>query len=154
MANEEKEFLTRRLQIIEEKLGNPNKYDVDDSGGFHFRIEVSPKIEYALIREARILEKLSMEVKEGKIQHALILWRKLLGQEYKKHKEHYRDMQEAYDSWLQYPWPTRIDIPEPPLPPDCEVIDRQGHTWVVDDELLSVFDDVLKRLQNWISTDD
>lgn len=154
MVNEEKEFLIRRLQIVEEKLGHPNKYDVDDSGGFHFRIEVSPKIEYALIREARILEKLSMVVEEGKIQRALILWRKLLGQEYKKHKEHYHDMQEVYDSWLQYPWPTRIDIPEPPLPPDCEVTDRQGHTWVVDDELLSVFDDVLKRLGKWIATDD
>ena len=154
MASEEKEFVSRRLQIVEEKLGHPNKYDVDDSGGFHFRIEVSPSIEYALVREARILEKLTTEVKEGKIRHALISWRKSLGGEFKKHKEHYHDMQEAYDAWLQYPWPTRIDIPEPPQPPECEVTDRQGQTWLVDHELLSVFEDVLQRLEKWMMTDD
>ena len=154
MASTEKEFVLRRLQIVEEKLGLPNKYEVDESGGFHHRLEVSANVEYALIREARILEKLSTEVEEGKIQRALIAWRKLLGEEFKKHKEHYRDMQEAHDAWMKYPWPTRINIPEPPTPPDCEVTDRQGHTWSVDDDLLKVFDDVLKRLEKWMSTDD
>jgi len=154
MASTEKEFVLRRLQIVEEKLRLPNKYEVDESGGFHHRLEVSANVEYALIREARILEKLSIEVEEGKIQHALIIWRKLLGEEFKKHKEHYRDMQEAHDAWIKYPWPTRINIPEPPTPPDCEVTDRQGHTWAVDNDLLKVFDDVLKRLEKWVSTDD
>lgn len=154
MANEEKDFVNRRLQIVEEELGYPDKYDVDEKGGFHHRIEVAPNIEYALVREARILEKLSLEVKEGKIQRALISWRQLLGEDFKKHKEYYHDMQEAHDVWLQYSWPTRIDIPEPPIPPDCEVTDRQGHTWVVDDGLLNVFDDVVKRLEKWITTDD
>lgn len=154
MANEEKEFVTRRLQIIEEKLGHPGKYDVDEKGGFHLRLEVAPNIEYSLIREARILEKLSNEVEEGKIQQALTSWRKLLGNEYRKHKEYYRDMQEVYEAWLKYPWPTRIEIPEPPLPPDCEIADRHGHTWIVDDELLNVFDDLVKRLEKWMTTDD
>ncbi len=152
--SQEKEFVIRRFEIVEEKLGQPNKYDVDETGGFHHRIEVSPNVEYALIREARILEKLSLEVEEGKIRHALISWRKLLGKEFKKHTDYYHDIQEAHDAWLQYPRPTRIEIPEPPTPPDCEVTDRQGHTWVVDDELLSVFDDVLKRLEKWMTTDD
>lgn len=154
MANEEKEFVNRRLQIIEEKLGYPNKYDVDEKGGLHHRIEVAPNVEYALVREARILEKLSIEVEEGKIQRALISWRQLLGGDLKKHKEHYHDMQEAHNAWRQYPWPTRIDIPEPPIPPDCEVTDRQGHTWVVDDGLLGVFEDVVRRLEKWMTTDD
>lgn len=154
MASLEKEFVNRRLQIVEEKLGHPNKYDVDETGGFHHRIEFAPNVEYALIREARILEKLLVEVDEGKIHRALVSWRKILGEEFKKHKEHYHDMQEAHDAWLQYPWPTRIEIPEPLIPPNCEVTDRQGHTWVVDDELLSVFDDILKRLEKWMSTDD
>lgn len=153
MASLEKEFVNRRLQIVEEKLGHLIKYDVDETGGFHHRIEVAPNVEYALIREARILEKLSLEVEEGKIHRALGLWRKTLGEEFKKHKEHFHDMQEAHDAWLQYPWPTRIEIPEPPIPPNCEVTDRQGHAWVVDDELLSVFDDLQKRLEKWISTD-
>ena len=154
MATTEKEFVLRRLQIIEEKLGLPNKYEVDESGGFHHRLEVSANVEYALIREARILEKLSVEVEESKIHRALTVWRKLLGEEFKKHKEHYHAMQEAHDAWMKYPWPTRINIPEPPTPPDCEVTDRQGHTWAVDDELLNVFDDVSKRLEKWMSTDD
>jgi len=154
VASLEKEFVSRRLQIVEEKLGHPNKYDVDETGGFHHRLEVAPSVEYALIREARILEKLSLEVEEGKINRALGSWRKVLGEEFKKHKEHYHDMQEAHDTWLQYPWPTRIEIPEPPIPPNCEVTDRQGHTWVVDDELITVFEDILKRLEKWMSTDD
>ena len=154
MTNKEKEFVLRRLQIVEEKLGLPNKYEVDESGGFHHRLEVSANVEYALIREARILEKLSAEVEEGKIRRALVGWRKLLGEEFKKHKEHYHDMQEAHDAWMKYPWPTRINIPEPPMPPDCEVTDRQGHTWAVDNELLNVFDDMSKRLEKWMSTDD
>jgi hypothetical protein len=154
MPSQEKEFITRRLQIIDEKLGHPNKYDVDDSGGFHHRIEVSPQVEYALIREARILEKLSLEVDDGKVQKALISWRKLLGEEFRKHKEYYNDMQEAHNAWLQYPWPIRVEMPEPPIPPDCEVTDRQGHTWVVDDELLDVFENITKRLEKWMSVDD
>lgn len=154
MTSLEKEFINRRLQIVEEKLGHPNKFDVDETGGFHHRLEVVPNVEYALIREARILEKLSLEVEEGKIHRALISWRKLLGEEFKKHKDYYHDMQEAHDAWLQYPWTTRIDIPEPPTPPNCEITDRQGHTWVVDDELLSVVDDMVKRLEKWMATDD
>ena len=154
MASTEKEFVSRRLQIVEEKFNIPNKYEVDESGGFHHRLEASANVEYALVREARILEKLTNEVEEGKIQRALITWQKLLGEEFKKHKEHYHNMQEAHDSWMKYPWTTRINIPEPPIPPDCEVMDRQGHTWAVDNELLKVFDDMLKRLKKWMSTDD
>lgn len=154
MPSQEKEFVNRRLKIVEEKLGYPSKYEVDETGGFHHRIEVSPQVEYSLIREARILEKLSLEVEEGKIRRALISWRKLLGEAFKKHKELYHNMQEAHDAWLQYPWPTRIEIPEPPIPPDCEVTDRQGHAWVVDDELLNVFDDITKRFEKWITVDD
>lgn len=154
MASLEKEFINRRLQIVEVKLGHPSKYDVDETGGFHHRIEVAPDVEYALIREARILEKLSLEVEEAKIHRALISWRKILGEEFKKHKDYYHDVQEAHDAWLRYPWPTRIEIPEPPIPPNCEVTDRQGHTWVVDDELLNVFDDIAKRLEKWMTTDD
>jgi hypothetical protein len=139
---------------VGENLGHLSKYEVDETGGFHHRIEVSSQIEYALIREGRILEKLSLEAEEGNIKCALISWRKLLGEEFRKHKEHYLDMQEAHDAWLQYPWPTRIEIPEPPIPPDCEATDRQGHDWIVDDELLNVFDDVTKRLEKWMMADD
>jgi len=153
VTSQEKEFIARRLQIIEENLGHANKYEVDEKGGFHHRIEVSPIIEYALIREARLLEKLSDEVEDGKIRQAIVLWQERLSKEFIKHKEYYRDMQEAHEAWLQYPWPTRIKIPEPPIPPDCEVTDRQGHTWVIDDDLLKVFDDVLERLGKWLATD-
>ena len=154
MDNDEKEFITKRLQIIEDKLGRPSQFDIDDKGGFHLRIEVSPTVEYALIREARILEKLNNEVKEGKIQVALVSWRKFLSQEFRKHKEFFSQMQEAYDEWLKYPWPTRINIPEPPQPPNCEVLDKDGYTWVVDGQLIKVFDDVIERLDKWTSTND
>lgn len=126
MASLEKEFVNRRLQIVEEKLGYPNKYDVDETGGFHHRIEVAPNIEYALVREARILEKLSLEVEEGKIHHALTSWRKKLGEEFKKHKDYYHDMQEAHDVWLRYPWPTRIEIPDLRYHPTVKSLIERG----------------------------
>jgi hypothetical protein len=154
LENEEKEFVVRRLQILEEKLKQPSKFDIDSRGGVHLRIDFSPNVEHSLLREARILEKLLSEVNEGKIKHALMTWHKLLGEELKKHKEYYHKMQEAYDAWLQYPWSTRIEIPEPPHPPDCEITDRNGNSWIIGDELLSVFDDLLKRLEKWMITDD
>jgi hypothetical protein len=163
MTCEEKEFVARRLQIVEEDLGHlkkydvdgiKKKYDVDDDGALHFRTEVPPTVEYALVREARILEKLTTEVDEGKVRRALVAWQHLLGGQFKKHNEHYQGMQEVYESWLRLPWPTRVDRPEPPQPPDCEVTDQQGHTWLVDHQLLDVFDDLLQRLDRWMTTNE
>jgi ribosome-associated translation inhibitor RaiA len=154
MTELEKEFVAQRLSIVERKLETHSEFDIDGKGGFHLRLDVSPTVEYSLIREARVLEKLGTEVSEGKIRQALISWRKLLEMELRKHKEKYRTMQEIHDDWLRLPWSKRINTPEPPQPPDCEITDRQGHTWHVEKELLDVFDDMVERLDKWMMVDD
>ncbi len=150
----EKEFLVRRLRIVEENLNKHKEYDIDEQGAFHFRFGPNPQREHALVREAHLLEKLISQVQEEKISRALELWSKSLAEKLGIHREYYRDAQEAYDAWLRLPFPTRIEIPEPPHPPDLEVSDVNGTTWVVDEKLLNVFDDIEERLQKWMASDD
>ena len=114
----------------------------------------SPSTEYALIREARLIEKMLLQVEEGKVSKALGSWRKSLGEKLLKHREYYRPMQEAYDHWLSLPFPTRIEIPEPPPPPEFNIVDSQGYEWIVDEQLLKVIDDVNERLKKWIESDE
>jgi hypothetical protein len=101
-----------------------------------------------------LLEKLLVQVNEGKISKAISDWRKFLGEKLRLHREHYRQMQVVYEDWLSLPFPTRIEVPEPPLPPDLEILDSQGHEWIVDEQLLAVLDDVSARLKIWIESVD
>lgn len=154
MAQKEKDFVARRLSIIEQKIGTHSEFDVDERGGFHVRMEVSPVVEHELIREGRILEKLLTEVDEGKIRTAILSWRKFLYGELVKHREKYRVMQNAYNDWLNLSWAKRANTPEPPQPPGCEIIDKRGYIWHVDKELIDVFDNLLNRLDKWMTEDE
>jgi hypothetical protein len=150
----EREFLERRQKIVEEGLKHISDFEVDENGRFHLQYQPSPFVEYDLIREARLIEKMLAQVKEGKVSKTLVSWRKALGEQLMKHHEYYHPIQEAYDDWLSLPFPTRIEIPEPPLPPQLNIIDSQGHEWIVDEELLKVIEDVNARLKKWIDSDD
>jgi hypothetical protein len=136
------EFLQRRLYILDEIIKKPSQIEIDQKGGFHIRLDVSPHIEHNYIREAHTIQKLLSQAKEGQVSRALTGWRKSLGEKLRVHREFYRPMQEVYDRWLSYPFPTRIEIPEPPYPPELEITDIQGDIWVVDEKLLSVIDDL------------
>jgi hypothetical protein len=149
----EREFLERRLTIVEERLKHVSNFEVDKNGRFHLQYQPSPFVEYDLIREARLVEKMLVQVEERKISIALVSWRKMLGERLLKHREYYRPMQEAYDHWHSLPFPTRIEIPEPPPPPELNIVDSQGHEWIVDEQLLKVMDDVNERLKKWIESD-
>ena len=150
----EHEFLERRLAIVEERLKQVSNFEVDGNGRFHLQYQPSPFVEYDLIREARLIEKMLAQVEEGKVSKALNSWRKSLGEKLLKHHEYYRPMQEAHNNWLSLPFPTRIEIPEPPPPPELNIIDLQGHEWIVDEQLLKVIDDVNARLKKWVDSDD
>lgn len=163
MSGAEREFVSHRLRIVAAELNRPTRLDVDGTrrtvdrdpdGVERFRVEVTARQELALVREARILEKLTQEVPEGAISRALLSWRKLLGMRLAAHNGKYAKMQEAYDAWMQLPFPIRIDVPEPPQPPECEVVDRHGNSWVVDYLLLNVFDDLVRRIERWASAAD
>jgi hypothetical protein len=150
----DREFLERRQKIIEEKLSQHSQYDIDERGGIHIRLDWSPMIEYSLIREARLIEKLLAQTKEGQLSKALALWHKNLGEKLRAHREYYRPMQEVYDRWYSLPFPTRIEIPEPPHSPELEVIDIHGNTWIVDSGLLDVLKDMQARLEKWNASDE
>jgi hypothetical protein len=147
------EFLQRRLEILKETIEQPSKFEIDEKGGFHMLLDTSPHIEHAFIREAHLIQKLLSQAKEGQVTHALSKWRKLLGEKLHAHREFYRPMQEAYDHWLSFPLPTRIEIPEPPHPPELEITDVQGSAWIVDEKLFTVIHDLQTRLEKWMSSD-
>jgi hypothetical protein len=90
------------------------------------------------------------QVGEGKVSKALRDWRKKLGSQLHSHREYYLPVEQAHDAWLCLPFPTRVEIPEPPLPPDLVVLDAQGLEWIVDGHLLKVLDDMDARLQKWL----
>jgi hypothetical protein len=77
-----------------------------------------------------------------------------LGEKLRLHREYYRPLQDRHDEWLRLPFPTRIEIPEPLQPPDLEIVDFEGHEWIVDEKLLNVLDDVNTRLKKWVDNDD
>lgn len=147
------EFLQRRLEILNETIERPSKFEIDEKGGFHMRLDTSPHIEHAYIREAHLIQKLLLQAKEGKVSYALSNWRKLLWEKLRIHRELYRPMQEAYDHWLSFPFPTRIEIPEPPHPPELEIKDIQGTVWIVDEKLFTVIDDLQARLKKWMASE-
>lgn len=150
----EREFLEQRSKIVKERLSQVNEFDVDDKGRFYLRYQHAPTMEYALICESWLLEKLLKEISEGKVAKAINDWRKSLGEKLRLHREYYRPMQETYDHWCSLPFPTRIQIPEPPHPPELDVTDSQGREWVIDEQLLLVLDDLGARLKKWNESDD
>ena len=150
----ERDFLQQRLQRIEKHLEQVREFNVDEKGRFYVSYQNIPMRDNSLIREARLLEKLLVQVEEGNISRAISQWRKNLSEKLRLHREHYRPLQEEYDRWLSLPFPIRIDIPEPIEPPDLEIMDSQGREWVIDELLLGVFDDVFMRLKKWLETDD
>ncbi|HVM72342.1 MAG TPA: hypothetical protein VMT91_11335 [Anaerolineales bacterium] len=148
------EFLEHRLQILEKNINAPVKFDTDERGRFYLRFEDSPSIEHAYIREAHLIKKLLAQAKEGKVNRALAGWHQFLFDELRKHHEHYKKMQEKYDEWSSLPFPTRIDIPEPPHPPDLEIRDIQNDNWIVDETLLDLIKDMRSRLSKWMASSD
>ena len=148
------EFLQRRLELLADLIKKPSQFEVDQKGGFHVRLDVSPHIEYNYIREAHTIQKLLSQAQEGQVSQTLTDWRRLLGEKLRTYREYYRPMQEVYDDWLSYPFPTRIEIPEPPHPPELEITDIQGEVWIVDEKLLSVVDDLQARLGKWMASEE
>ena len=146
----EREFIERRLEIVEKRLKEISEYEIDADGHLRLCYQSVPTRDYALIREENLLKKLNQQVSEKDITKALKSWRKSLGKKLHEHREYYRPLQEEHDRWYRLPFPTRIEIPEPPHPPELEVTDYKGVIWFIDDTLLRVLDDLNERLQKWM----
>lgn len=146
----EREFLERRYHIICQQISKINNYDVDAQGNFYLAYQPDPNIDYALLLESWLIQKLLNEVKEGYVQKALVSWRQKLGALWQDHCDYYREVELRYNEWASLPWPIRIRTPEPPQKPDLEVKDVSGSIWVVDPRLLGVLENLCSRLGKWL----
>ena len=147
----EREFLEQRYQIICQRMAQPNKYDVDAQGRFYITYQPDTNLDYAMMLEGWLIEKLLNEVEEGRVQKALVSWHKKLYELWCEHCNYYRDMKMAYNEWASLPWSFRQEIPEPPQPPELEVKDLKGSIWVVDQRILDVLLDMQTRLTKWLN---
>jgi hypothetical protein len=113
----------------------------------------NPNLDYRLVLEQWLIEKLLREVQEGQVLKALTSWHKKLSVQWQEHCSYYREAEIAYDQWSHLPWSLRIVTPEPPQPPDLEIKDVSGSIWVVDPRLLDVLIDIRTRLTIWLKDD-
>ncbi len=118
------------------------------------RLDISPHIEHAFIREAHLVQKTIIASKRRAGISRFECLAKIARQKIAAHREFYSPMQEAYDGWLSFPFPTRIEIPEPPHPPELETTDIQGDVWIIDEKLFHVIDDLQTRLGKWLASNE
>lgn len=144
-------FLRQRLAMVESWLLNPDREFVP--AGKHRvrrRTRLARQQNLTYKRETRLLRKLLTQTREGQALTTLQTWRCDLGKFLQKHRQRYKEMQNAYDSWWQLPWNKRQRTPEPPRPPSARYIDVDGAPWIIDDRFLALLDDLIERLQRWI----
>jgi len=96
-AGSEIEFLQRRLEILKETIERPSKFEIDEKGGFHMRLDISPHIEHAFIREAHLVQKTIIASKRRAGISRFECLAKIARQKIAAHREFYSPMQEAYD---------------------------------------------------------
>lgn len=147
----EHEYLRERIGIIAKQIGDPDpiaivetvpavRAEAADPGTEHFR---------RLYREMRLLCYLQLRAPEGQVLCAAEEWRRSLGVRLYDHRQKYLQEQDAYDAWCQLPPPLRACVPEPPVPPELWVTDRDGHKWLINDRLLIVLDEIIRNLKKW-----
>jgi hypothetical protein len=143
-------FLRERLTLVEDWLSNPDRDFIPAGHGkVHLRTKPASNVNLTYEREARLLRKLLVRTREGQVLITLKAWRRHLGGFLREHREHYKEMQDAHDGWWDLPWHEQQSMPKPPKPPPARYVDYEGAPWIIDDRLLALLDDLIKRLQKW-----
>jgi hypothetical protein len=145
-------FLRQRLALVEHWLEKPDQDSFSYVKG-RLRRQTRTSRRWTTVRyrrEARLLQKLLAQTREGQAVPALQAWRGQLAEFLIDHQHRYEKMQRAYDSWWQMPLYRRQSTPQPPKPPSARYIDGEGAPWIIDDRFLALFDDLAKRLQKWL----
>ena len=153
MPSLEREFLHRRLAIVERNLARPSDYVYDGDSRGHLRRPSETGKNITLERERRLLFKLLDKVPEGRVVTTLVEWRKEFGKKWQAHRQNHSEMQEAYDTWWQLPFYRRVRVPQPPRPPSLRITDHKGHVWIIDDRYLGMVDDLVERLNKWLTAE-
>jgi hypothetical protein len=145
-------FLRQRLALVECWLADPDHrhFVPAKKGRVRRRTRPVSRQDLTYKREARLLRKLLARTREGQVLKTLRAWRSDLGAFLRKHRQHYKEMQDQYDAWWRLPWHERHRVPRPSRPPAARYVDVDGAPWIVDDRLLALLDDLIERLQKWL----
>lgn len=144
-------FLRQRLALVERWLSNPDREFISaGKGRVRRRTRPVSRQDLTYKREARLLRKLLARTTEGQVLTTLRAWRCKLGEFLWKHRQRYKEMQDAYDAWWRLPWAERQSAPKPPKPPRAQGKDKDGAPWIVDERLLALLDDLIDQLQKWL----
>jgi hypothetical protein len=145
------EFLRRRLALVNRELILPNAKQPEARRSVRQSDLVRRNIAYR--REARLLQKLLHRARPGSVLPMLTAWRQTLGQTARNHRTEHKEAIRAYDEWCELPRHVRVRVTAPPKPPAPRYFDHDRAPWIVDDGLLAVVDDLIKRLQKWLEED-
>jgi len=148
------ELLRLRLELVEQEIADPSEFQYAGQDRGLSRSNYSPRQYRAYQREARILRKLLARARSGKVLQTLTAWRRQLGQFAVDHRHQYDVAIRNYDAWCQLPHHVRWQFAEPPRPPLPRYVDPDGAPWIVDDSFLALLDDLIERLQKWLSEDE
>lgn len=132
----EHEFILARLSILQEKQNTNN------SGNDPWPAIIDK-------REERLLRKLLISTKEGQVRKTLKNWRQEFGEFYNNHKQKYSPTQKKVDAWFALPPSQRPYKPQEPPPPLYK--DKSGQKWLIDDRFLKQVDELIRRLDLWLS---
>jgi hypothetical protein len=150
----EHEFLKQRLQLVRERLANPDhEFTYAGKGRVRHLSQPSKYRDTPAHREARLLRKLLAQTREGQVLSVLKSWRHQLGKFLAEHHRRTLQIQQAYDEWLRLPPLKRKAMPQPPKPPLARFKDKSGYSWIIDDRFLNLLDDLIERLQRWLDED-
>jgi hypothetical protein len=145
-------FLRQRLAMVERWLANPDgEFMSATRGRVRRRTKPATRQRLTYKREARLLRKLVERTREGQVLTTVKAWRRELGRYLFQHRRRYSKLQDAYDAWWELPREERAAVPRPPRPPSARFIDYDGAPWIIDDRFLRLLDDLIERLQKWVT---
>jgi len=152
---DEREFLQKCLVMVMRQLqANDSgiRYEGHGKGRKTTLIdEVTQDKSYQ--REARLLSHIIKRIEEGQVQSALRQWRRKFGAYLVEHRERYKEVIDAYDTWWSLPYAERERVRKPPRPPQATYKDQSGDTRIIDDAFLILLDDLSSRLEKWLQED-
>lgn len=141
--NNERDFVHERFQIVKQQLENS-------------ALKMEPPQRARLEVEYRLLMRLNNEIDEGQILVTLEYWRQFLGEKLGDYLRYERPrLIREYYHYLYLPLDRRSSLPYHLWPEEyIAVVDGTGFKWKVDDRLLQLFDDMIKRLKRWLSEEE
>jgi hypothetical protein len=148
------EFVRQRLNIVERYENAPDaEYEYVGRGRGRRLNKYEQPAQIPLYEyEARLLKKLLMQTHEGQVNDALSSWRRQLKKFLAAHEAQHQVLRNSWMMWLALPPDMQDSTPQPPPVPPAIFVDQQGVEWHVNASLLTLLDDLIARLHQWLET--